>query len=219
MAGPWLPLYGFGLCLLYLLTCLEPYFALEGWLSKILLFVIMAISMTAIEYIAGIVSIKLLKVHLWDYSNEWGNINGIICPRFSCFWAILGIAYYFLIHPYVIIAISRFAQNLLFSYAIGFYYGIFSVDVFCSCKILARIRSFAKENNIIVKYSRLRKLINDTISESKERRRTFFAFRYTIPCSEHFANYIDWLKINANIVKEVIEDNSSKAREGAKPHR
>jgi regulatory protein YycH of two-component signal transduction system YycFG len=39
------------------------------------------------------------------------------------------------------------------------------------------------------------------------------------PTEIFFANYIDWLKINANIVKEVIEDNSPKAREGAKPHR
>lgn len=175
--------------------------------------------MTAIEYVAGIVSIKLLKVHLWDYSDEWGNIGGIICPLFSFFWAVLGAVYYFLIHPYILDMIIWLSQNLVFSFAIGFYYGLFSVDVFYSCKILARIRGFAKENNIVVKYGRLRRIVSNTIEERKERRRSFFMLRYRFPHSEHFANYIDWLKSNANIVKEVIEDNSSKARKGAKPHR
>ena len=52
--------------------------------------------MTAIEYIAGIIALKGFHVVLWDYSNEWGNIQGIICPKFSLFWGLLGVAYYYL---------------------------------------------------------------------------------------------------------------------------
>ena len=138
LSGPWLPLYGFGLCLLYLLAGLEQYIAGNGWVEKTFLFLIMAICMTAIEYVAGIFSVKVLKVHLWDYSNEWGNIQGIICPRFSLFWAILGAIYYFLIHPNIILALDWLSKNLAFSFAIGFYFGIFSIDVVYSCTACSR---------------------------------------------------------------------------------
>ena len=82
--GPYLPIYGFGLCTLYLLANLEQY----GWITnpvwnKIVLFIAMAIGMTLIEYIAGLFCLKYFKVMLWDYSNLWGNIQGLVCPLFS----------------------------------------------------------------------------------------------------------------------------------------
>lgn len=61
-----------------------------------MLFLTMTILMTVIEYIAGYLSLKINKVRLWDYTDQWGNINGIICPKFSLFWGILGAVYYFL---------------------------------------------------------------------------------------------------------------------------
>lgn len=66
--------------------------------SKLLLFLVMAIVMTLLEYIAGLIFIKGMKVKLWDYTNEKFNLQGIICLRFSVYWAILGAVYYFLIH-------------------------------------------------------------------------------------------------------------------------
>ena len=113
--GPYLPLYGCGLCALYLIASLENLCLIKDPLwNKILLFVIMALGMTAIEYIAGILSLKVFKVRLWDYSNERGNIQGIICPKFSLIWAALGAIYYFLIHPYILNALHWLSENLAF---------------------------------------------------------------------------------------------------------
>ncbi|WP_297668693.1 putative ABC transporter permease [Thomasclavelia sp.] len=82
--GPYLPLYGVGLCLLYLIASLEQYsFVKNPFWNKALLFLAMAVFMTVIEYIAGILILKSSKVRLWDYRNEFGNIQGIICPKFS----------------------------------------------------------------------------------------------------------------------------------------
>ena len=98
--GPYLPLYGSGLCILFLIASLENKTLVADPIGeKVLLFVWMAVCMTAIEYVAGLLMIQVAHVRLWDYSNEWGNIQGIICPKFSFFWAVLGAAYYFLIHP------------------------------------------------------------------------------------------------------------------------
>lgn len=62
---------------------------------KLLLFVLMALAITLVEYIAGLIFIRGMKIKLWDYSERWGNIQGIICPLFSFFWAILSAIYYF----------------------------------------------------------------------------------------------------------------------------
>ena len=59
--GPYLPIYGFGLCLLYLIASLE---TVVPNIHKIIVFLIMALSMTAIEYIAGIWLLKKMNVRL-----------------------------------------------------------------------------------------------------------------------------------------------------------
>ena len=92
--GPYLPLYGCGLCLMFLIAYLEKWNFIESpfW-NKVVLFFVMAVTMTLIEYIAGILALKIMKVRLWDYTNEWGNVQGIICPKFSLIWAVLGAVY------------------------------------------------------------------------------------------------------------------------------
>lgn len=208
--GPWLPLYGFGLCMLYLLAGIEPYLPFSGWLAKLILFLIMAVCMTAIEYVAGIISVKLLKVHLWDYSEEWGNIGGIICPKFSLFWAILGALYYFLIHPNIINILDWISNNLAFSLVIGFYLGIFTVDVVYSCNLLAKIRQFANENQIVLKYDKFCHIVNETMEKRKHRRRRFFTPLSHVHLSDDLKNYLEWWQNNAKIVKEVIKEKKRK---------
>lgn len=75
--GPYLPIYGFGLCTLFLLASMEDLHLIADpvW-NRVALFLAMAVAMTLIEYIAGLACLKYLKVRLWDYSNLWGNIQG-----------------------------------------------------------------------------------------------------------------------------------------------
>lgn len=77
----------------------ERQFVADSVWSKVLLLLLMSAAMTAIEYVVGVISLKVTSVRLWDYSSEWGNIQGIICPKFSLAWTVLGVIYYFLIHP------------------------------------------------------------------------------------------------------------------------
>ena len=55
--------------------------------------------MTAIEYIAGIVSLKFMHIRLWDYSSQWGNIQGLICPQFSLLWGLGSVLMIKVFHP------------------------------------------------------------------------------------------------------------------------
>ena len=63
LTGPCLPLYGFGLTLLYLLALLEDHIPIESdALKKLLLFALMAAAMTLIELIAG--EIFIIRRHM-----------------------------------------------------------------------------------------------------------------------------------------------------------
>ena len=168
--GPNLPIYGFGLCTLYLLASLEKYGVITNpVLNKIVLFLAMAVGMTLIEYIAGIFCLKYFKVMLWDYSNLWGNIQGLICPLFSFFWAVLGAMYYFFIHPYILNALDWLSRNLAFSFFIGMFFGVFIIDVCHSANLVVKLKAFAEENRMIVRYEAVKKHIRENFEESNKR--------------------------------------------------
>ena len=70
LVGPYLPLYGFSLCVVYLLAHINVSFIHGVYLRKTVLFLLMALSVTLIEYFAGLIFIKGMHVKLWDYSDE-----------------------------------------------------------------------------------------------------------------------------------------------------
>lgn len=148
LVGPYIPLYGFSLMTLYVFSWIPVNFVANPLLKKLILFALMAIAVTALEYIAGLIFIKGMNIKLWDYSREWGNIRGIICPKFSLYWMILSAIYYFLIHPRVIQSLYWLSGHLAFSFFIGFFYGVFLIDFAYSMQILVKIRRFARENQI-----------------------------------------------------------------------
>lgn len=188
--GPYLPLYGVGLCLLFLIASLEKYNIISNpiW-NKIALFGAMAVCMTIIEYIAGVISLKITKVRLWDYSEEWGNIGGIVCPKFSFYWAVLGALYYFLIHPHILGALSWLSQNLAFSFFVGFFFGVFIIDAAHSAHFVAKLKAFAEENNVIVKYENLKSQIRSFHDKTSQKSYFLFPFRSDKPFSEYMKEF------------------------------
>ncbi len=184
--GPYLPLYGVGLCLLYLIASLEKWNFVESlfW-NKVILLAGMAICMTIIEYIAGILALKIMKVRLWDYTNAWGNIQGIICPKFSLIWTLLGVAYYFFIHPHIIGAIHWLSQNQAFSFVIGLFFGVFIIDVAHSLQLVVKLKAFAEENDIVVKYETLKANIRSHYEATAQKYHFFRPFHTDRPLSEH----------------------------------
>lgn len=171
--GPWLPLYGSGLCILYLLTFLESADLIRDpvW-KRIALFAVMALAMTGIEYVAGLLALRVAKVRLWDYTDQWGNIQGIICPKFSLAWALLGALYYFLIHPRILHALDWLSQNLAFSFFIGLFFGFFILDVVNSANLTAKLRRFAAENDVVVRFE----AVKESIRKRKEAARQKYRF-------------------------------------------
>ena len=175
--GPYVPLYGFGLCVLYLLSDVGLRLNVSEWWSKLLLILSMGICVTLIEYLAGIITLKINKVRLWDYRKEWANIQGIICPKFTLYWTLLSAVYYFFVNPYILNALNWLANNLAFSYVIGFFFGVFTVDACYSGRVLHIISKFAKEKDIIIKYEKLKSQIREAHIRRKEKINFLFPFK------------------------------------------
>jgi len=87
-------MYGLTGVILYFLYGLKIYL-----IFKILMILL---STTIIEFITGYFYFKIKKVKLWDYSNNFLNYKGLICPEFSFYWLGLSLLYYFFIIPFLI---------------------------------------------------------------------------------------------------------------------
>lgn len=48
-----------------------------------------AAGISALELFGGALCTQLLKVRVWDYSAEWGNLFGYVCPKYTMLWYIL----------------------------------------------------------------------------------------------------------------------------------
>lgn len=169
LTGPYLPLYGFSLVILFLLTFIDVSFIENPYLQKAVLFCLMALCITLFEYIAGMIFIVGMKIRLWDYSKNWGNIKGIICPQFTFYWWLLSATYYFFIHPQILEWLYWFVNHIEFSFVVGFFYGVFTIDVCYSLRIMTRIRRFARENEIIIHLTELQQQIRQKNDENKEK--------------------------------------------------
>lgn len=204
LVGPYLPLYGCGLLILYLLAGLEQYIDIENIaLRKGVLFIIMACAMTLIEFIAGEIFIIRMHVKLWDYSTLWGNYKGIICPLFSFFWAVLGAVYYFFVHPIVVDTLDWFSHNLIFSFIIGLFYGVFIVDVVYSLNLVQKIKDFATENQTIIYYEELKRNIRRRAKSQKEKYNFMLALASSNSIKQELKNYLESKK--PENIKEIGE--------------
>lgn len=210
LTGPYLPLYGFSLCALYLMAHINITFIENKFMQQIVLFIFMAIIVTAIEYIAGVIFIRRMKIKLWDYSDEWCNIKGIICPKYSFFWTLLSAIYYFAVHPVILNALHWLARHLSFSFVIGFFYGIFVVDLCYSINIMARIRKFAVDNKVEVRYEELKNSIRRINEEYKNKVSFVFAMKSKVDLTDILKKYLEREQERLESIKKKVTARNEK---------
>lgn len=177
LAGPWLPLYGLGLLGLYGMSSIDLSFIQNIFLQKVCLIAVITLLMTLLEYVTGIIFIKGLKVKLWDYSDRKGNIQGIICPLFSLIWGVIGAVYNLLLHPYVSVMAEFVAVHTEFYFILGILSGIFILDNFYSFRVVAKIKKWATENDIVVKYEQFRLNIKQNAEKLKQKNSFIFSLK------------------------------------------
>lgn len=203
---PYLPLYGCGLCFLYLIASLEQFSIIrDPFWNRVVLF----LNHGGVHDRDGIFRRShrpqgLPCPGLWDYSKQWGNIRVSSARNFQLAWALLGAAYYFLIHPRILHAIDWLSRNLAFSFVIGLFYGVFLIDVVYSTKLIHRIKKLADENEVIVKYENLKAHVRSVHDRSAQKASFFFPLRSERPLNEH--------------LRELRETLEQRRRTGGKKH-
>ena len=57
-----------------------------------------AVIITALELAAGLFSLEVLGIRMWDYRDEWMSMcANLICPRYTLYWFLLsGVAIFFI---------------------------------------------------------------------------------------------------------------------------
>jgi uncharacterized membrane protein len=196
LTGPYLPIYGIGLASLFLIASVDMSSIQNEILRNISAVLLMGVMMTAIEYVGGIVFIKGMKIKLWDYSKRWGNVQGIICPFFSIIWTIAGAIYYFLIHKHILNTIAWFENNLAFSFVVGFFFGILVVDFCNTLHVVSKLKEFANENKMYVRFEEIKLYIKESQEKAKEK-----------------ANFVFPFKTSNRNIKEILAEYKEKLKE------
>ena len=141
LTGPYLPIYGFGVLVLYAVSNIP--LGIDGHIWDVIIrIIIIGVGMSLIEFIAGLIFIKGLGIKLWDYSSRKGNIMGIICPSFSIIWLIIGSLYYFSLNTVLVQGITWIAENLIYTYFIGAVIGAMIVDFAYSIHLATKLKVF-----------------------------------------------------------------------------
>ena len=203
--GPLLPLYGFGVMILYFISDLP----LDWWWKVVLFFVVL----TAVEYLAGIIFIKGMGLKLWDYSKCWGNIQGIICPLFSLAWGLVGVVFYLLLYSPLKSVFVWLESNLYLSFFLGIVYGILLIDLCISFHVSLKLRTFAKKAKEILPYEQVKTYIMQHNKKTKEKLRFVLPFR-TKNFGETLENYIRDIKDRAESLlrKDDRDDDQGKEK-------
>ena len=177
LTGCWLPLYGVGGCILYFLSGLELHMMPNKFLrTGCILLLAMAI-MTVIELIGGWIAVKLFHVRLWDYSKEWMNYEGLICPKFSLFWGLICALYYFLLYPLFHSVAVRVVDRPWMILVLGMYLGIFLVDLVRSLRLMQYVRAYALRMRTLVNIDQLKSNARDHFQNEQGKKAPFNFYR------------------------------------------
>ena len=120
---------------------------------------------------------------------KWVNPGFLIGPLFSVIWTIVGALYYYIIVENIINALDWFSENIAFSYILGIFTGLIIIDAFYSCKLYSKIKKYAKENNIIIKYEQLKIDIKEFQKSAREKYSFLNPFNQTKPLKNYLNLY------------------------------
>lgn len=98
--GPWIPLYGSAAVILSLTVT-----SVSGYPIYIRALFYLGVT-TILEYVTGELLLLLFKKRYWDYSKNFKNIRGFVCPSFSLAWMVAAFVYEILLHPGTVQVIS-----------------------------------------------------------------------------------------------------------------
>lgn len=96
LRGPICPIYGYGAVIMVLIT---DWIKNKKITNSLIIFAIVAVIATVLEYIASYFLELVFNLRWWDYTGYFLNINGRVCLIFSIFFGIAGVIFIKNIYP------------------------------------------------------------------------------------------------------------------------
>lgn len=137
LIGPICPIYGYGVLIMTLF--------LRKYLNDpLILFILIIISCSVLEYFTSYFLEKVYHTRWWDYSTKKFNINGRICLETMIPFGILGLLIMNYLNPLLLNLIEALPTALLYTLSL-FFFLAYLVDNILSCKIIYNIQKLSKE--------------------------------------------------------------------------
>ena len=165
----------------------------EMHLPSILVIILMGAAMTLIEFIGGL-SFVNKPVKLWDYSNNWGNYKGIICPLFSLIWTFISALYYFFLSEFILDKVIWFNNHIIFSFVLGMFMATILIDYAYSTKLLSKVRKYAKESGATIRYEEFKRTVKEHQKKVKEKYSFIFPLKSSMDLKPYIHNYKKHIK-------------------------
>lgn len=154
MKGPWLPLYGSGAILVLLVTL--PYAD-----HPVGVYFAGMIAATILEYVTGVVMVKLFKVRYWDYSYKKIQFQGHICLSSSLAWGGLSLLMVYVIHPPIVKFIDMWNENVVNILT-------FIVTICMAYDFANAFREAMDLRALIIQAEELKKRMEEVVAEKRE---------------------------------------------------
>lgn len=205
LVGPYLPIYGVGTVCLYGLSNIDLHLGSSlSWLDIIIKILLIAVVMVLVEYIVGLIFIKGMKIQLWDYSDQKGNIGGIICPLFSFLWLLVGALYYFFVNPYLVKAVYWLADSThqIYYFFIGIVIGMIVVDFCYSMHLATKLTKAAKKSKIVISLDKFKQYVHGKEENLKQK----FESNHKIHKPKTFFFFLKHNKSTEDLIEDYQQD-------------
>lgn len=141
--GPYLPVYGVGAVILVL--CLSPLTdksrRTKALLSRVasvfFVFLLVVLITTVLEYVTGLLLWELFHRRWWDYSGDFMNLNGYVCPRTSLRFGLGGLFFLYVCQPFFQKLYERIPQGLKTLIPVGLI-GVMALDLCATVLLMSR---------------------------------------------------------------------------------
>lgn len=154
MKGPWLPLYGSGAILVLLVTLPYADHPMGVYFAGM-------IAATILEYVTGVVMVKLFKVRYWDYSYKKIQFQGHICLSSSLAWGGLSLLMVYVIHPPIVKFIAMWNENVVNILT-------FIVTICMAYDFANAFREAMDLRALIIQAEELKKRMEEVVAEKRE---------------------------------------------------
>lgn len=119
--GPWTPVYGVGAIIILIVSKkLFKNLHMHRLLETIIVFFVVSILLSFVEWVGGVLIELIFDTSLWDYSKQDFNLGKYISLEMTLVWGFMSVLFIYIIHPILDKVIEKIPKWLTIILIISF---------------------------------------------------------------------------------------------------